>query len=176
MLAQQGFDGLREFQSIQSGLARAYQGAAAVTENERRTGLRRFAGLDVSQGFALSDDTLDQYFAFAAALFAAEKPRRNDLGVVQYEKIARAQERRQIAEYAVLQAFRFDDEQPAVATGGRRIARDQTIRQVEIEVGKQHGRAWYQSHARPIGGLGGRRGRLQNVRERIQIRSSPTAS
>ncbi len=71
----------------------------------------------------------------AVALAQARQPGGDDLGVVEHDDIAGTEERRQIADDAVVKAtLGVDDEHP------RRVARahgpqgDQPLRQVEVEV------------------------------------------
>ena len=75
----------------------AHQAAAILAfEHHARAEPRRLARADLHQCRMRVQDPFEQHLDAPAAVFAAEKPRRDDARVVEYQEITRAQERGEV--------------------------------------------------------------------------------
>ena len=72
----------------------------------------------------------------------ADQARREDARVVDDQQIAGAEQRRQVVEGEMRDApaRAIERHEPAAAARGRRLLRDQLVREIEIEVGDVHGK------------------------------------
>ena len=113
-----------------------------VAERQRRARLRRLAGPDVRPGLAGRQHALDQHLDATARGLGAEQARLDHAGVVEHEQVARVQQAGQLAEDAVDERVGRAIEQARTAAFGRRMLRDQVVRQLEVEVAEAMVAGW----------------------------------
>ena len=109
-------------------------------EREPRTGTRGLAGAKLRQDAVRIDDALEQQLDASAAVLGTVQPRRQHARVVEYEKVARAQQRGQIGEIPIRDRTRIavEMQQPAAAASLAGIAGDQRVGKVVRKLAAQH--------------------------------------
>jgi hypothetical protein len=74
-----------------------------VRQHDRAAGAQWLTDPQLGQALAVTQQPFQHHLDAAAAVLAAEQPRRYDAGVVEHEQVAGAQQARQVTEAAVAQ-------------------------------------------------------------------------
>ncbi len=122
-------------------LARHDGGCVSQPQGNHGAGSRRLARAQLHERRARTREPLEHDLDLAAAVaLDAMQARRDHSRVVEDQQVAGAQKRRQVDELAIGQRTcgTLQVQQPAAAARGGRMAGDQFVGQVEMEVGAPH--------------------------------------
>ena len=138
---------VRKFQAEQITLAIEQPRRAAAGQKHGRPGLQGLARSGVNQRSARAQHTLEQNLDLSAAILRASDPRGHDTGVVEHQKISRAQKPRKIAEpkIAPCPARSVERQHPAAAARSGRPLRNEFRGKLEVKILTPHPRQYYQA-------------------------------
>ena len=131
----------REIQPEELAIASGHRRSHAGRKLQPRSLAGCLAGTHLRDRLRLSLQPLDQHFAAPAGFLAAAQPRVDHARIIKYEQIAWPQQQRQVREAAIAQLV-ANLEQAARTSRVRRMAGNQLPRQLVVEVGNLHRRAW----------------------------------
>ncbi|CAD5375534.1 hypothetical protein OF001_U10221 [Pseudomonas sp. OF001] len=142
---------LGEAQLEQRVVAGEHLGLAAAVDVDQAARLGRLAGTHMGQHAPLVEQALDEDLQATAGGLLAEQPRRDHPGVVEHHQVAGTQVVQQVGELAVadLAARAVQHQQAAGAALGQRVARDQPVGKLEMEVCNTHRGTLERPHSLP---------------------------